>query len=70
MAFVDVYVTSECISLVFIIYCNPIFIPRCTCVMSCPDAPIGKVYHVNKSCQVIVEPSYCLRIKVPAVSGH
>ena len=27
---VDVYVTSECISLVFIIYCNPMFIPGCT----------------------------------------
>ena len=41
-------------SLVFLIYCNLMFILRCTWVMSCPDVPIGKVYHVNKSCQVIV----------------
>ena len=27
---VDVYVTSECISLVFLIYCNPMFILGCT----------------------------------------
>ena len=51
---VDVYVTSESISLVFLIYCNPMSIPGCTWVMSCPDVPIGKVYNVNKSCQVIV----------------
>ena len=30
MTLVDVYVTSECISLVFLIYCNPMFIPGCT----------------------------------------
>ena len=41
-------------SLVFRIYCNPMFIPRCYYVMSCPDVPIGKIYNVNKSCQVIV----------------
>ena len=28
--FVHVYVTSECISLVFLIYCNHMFISRCT----------------------------------------
>ena len=41
-------------SLVFLIYCNPIFIPKCTWVMSCPDVPIGRFYNVNKSCEVIV----------------
>ena len=41
-------------SLVFIIYCNPIFIPGCYYVMSCPDVPIGKIYNVNKSCQFIM----------------
>ena len=30
-------------SLVFLIYCNPMFIPGCIWVMSCPDVPIGKL---------------------------
>ena len=51
---VDVIVTLECISLVFIIYCNPMFIPGCYHVMSCPDVPIGRINNVNKSCQVIL----------------
>ena len=54
VALADVYVTLECISLVFLIYCNPMFIPGCTWVMSCPDVPIENFYNVNKSCQVIV----------------
>ena len=41
-------------SLVFLIYCNPMFILRCTYVMSCPNVPIGRIYNVSKSCQVIV----------------
>ena len=47
----DVYVTLECISY---IYCNPMSILGCTWVMSCPDVPIGNIYNVNKSCQVIL----------------
>ena len=41
-------------SLVFLMYCNPMFILGCTWVMSCPDVPIKRFYNVNKSCQVIV----------------
>ena len=41
-------------SLVFLIYCNPMFIPGFYYVMSCPDVLIRKIYNVNKSCQVIV----------------
>ena len=41
-------------SLVFLIYCNLMFIPGFYCVMSCPDVPIERIYNVNKSCQVIV----------------
>ena len=41
-------------SLVFLIYCNPIFIPGFYHVMSCPDVSIGRINIVNKSCQVIV----------------
>ena len=40
--------------LVFLIYCNPMFILRCYYVMSWPYVPIGNIYNVNKSCQVIV----------------
>ena len=41
-------------SLVFLIYCNPMFIPAYIWVMSCPDVPIESFYNVNKSCQVNV----------------
>ena len=41
-------------SLVFFMYCNPMFISRCTRVMSCLDVPIERFYNVNKSCQVIL----------------
>ena len=30
------------------------FIPGCSCVISCPDVSIMRIYNVNKSCQVIV----------------
>ena len=52
--FVDVIVTSECISLVFLIYCNLMFILACYHVMSCLDVSIRRINNVNKSCQVIV----------------
>ena len=41
-------------SLVFLMYCNPMFILRCTWVVSCLDVPIRRFYNVNKSCQFIV----------------
>ena len=41
-------------SLIFLMYYNLMFIPGCTCVMSHLDVPIGRIYNVNKSCQVIV----------------
>ena len=41
-------------SLVYLMYCTPMFISRIFWVMSCPDVPIGSFYIVNKSCQVIV----------------
>ena len=41
-------------SLLFLIYCNPMFIPRFYCVMSWLDVQIEKIYNVNNSCQVIV----------------
>ena len=40
-------------SLVFLIYCNPMFILGCYHVMSHPDVPIGRINNLNKSCQVI-----------------
>ena len=67
---VDVYVTSECISLLFLIYCNPMFILGCAWVMSCPDVPIRKIYIVNKSCQVIVgNPPIGQGLKSPQFQG-
>ena len=41
-------------SLVFLIYCNPMFVLGCYHVMSCPYVPIGRINNVNKSCQVIM----------------
>ena len=41
-------------SLVFLIYCNSMFILGCNWVISCPDVPFRTFYNVNKSCQVIV----------------
>ena len=39
--------------------------------MPCPNIPIGRLYNVNKSCQVIVgNPHIDQGLKVPAVSGH
>ena len=36
-----------------------------------PDVPIRRINNVNKSCKVIEgNPAYCLRVKVPTVSGH
>ena len=54
---VDVYVTSKCILL-----CILCIVPQCysgmflLCIwvmLSCHDVPIGRIYNVNKSCQVI-----------------
>ena len=45
-------------SLVFLMYCTPMFIPGSVCnvIESChaPDVPIRSFYNVNKSCQVNV----------------
>ena len=39
--------------------------------MSYPDVPIGRINNVIKSCKVIDgNPSYCSRVKAPAVVGH
>ena len=57
-------------SLVFLIYCNLMFILGCTCVMSCPNVPIGRIYNVNKSCQVIVgNPPIVYGLKSPQFQG-
>ena len=41
-------------SLVFLIYCNLMFILGCSCIMSFLNFPIERINNVNKSCQVIV----------------
>ena len=57
-------------SLVFLMYCNPMFIPRCTWVMSCPEVPIGSFYNVIKSCQLNVgNPPIVQGLKSPQLWG-
>ena len=61
-------------SLLFLMYCNPMFIPGCICnvLESChtPMFILGSFYNVNKSCQVIVgNPPLGQGLKSPQLWG-
>ena len=61
-------------SLVFIMYCNPIFILGCICnVLESCHAPMfltGSFYNKNKSCQVkVVNPPIVWDLKSPQFRG-
>ena len=63
-------VTLECMSLVFLIYCNLMFILGCYHDMSYPDVLIRRINNVIKSCQVIVgNPRTIKGLKSPQFRG-